>query len=158
MIFKKYLLTILSILALSVSNGLNAVESSDKLVGSPLQTQLLNSSSLGSSIWQMALGLVFVLLMIFGLSWLMRRMTGIQGSKAHIKILSAVNVGTKERAVLIEVGGEQLLLGVGSGQVSLLHKLSTPIKIQPANFSESLKKASVKLSKQSAAPEKDNNV
>ncbi|NQZ31498.1 MAG: flagellar biosynthetic protein FliO [Oceanospirillaceae bacterium] len=155
---KQSLRTAFLLLIASVSTQNFGVELSEKLTVGGLQSQLLDTSSLGSSIWQMALGLALVLLVIFGLSWLMRRVTGIQGSKAHIKIISAVNVGAKERAVLIEVGGEQLLLGVASGQVSLLHKLPVPINIQAAKFSDSLKKASVKLSRQSTAAKPENSV
>ena len=121
---------------------------------SELKNSLLNNSSIGSSVWQMALGLLLVLAVIFLLAWLMRRVTGIQGSKQHIKILSAVNVGTRERAVLVEVAGEQLLLGVASGQVNLLHKIASPVvDDSTANFSLSLQKAAEKLTRSSSAPE-----
>lgn len=124
---------------------------------SALQAELLSPSSIGTSIWQMGLGLILVLLVIFALAWLMKRVTGIQGVKSHIKVISAVNVGAKERAVLVEVAGEQLLLGVTSGQVNLLYKLDKPIIEPSVDFSNSLKKASLKLSQRSAMPEKENS-
>lgn len=124
-----------------------------------LKSNLLTSASLGNSIWQMALGLLMVLAVIFLLAWLMRRVTGIQGSRQHIKILSAINVGSRERAVLVEVGGEQLLLGVASGQVNLLHKLTHPIENndRAADFSSSLQKAAEKLKKESVKPRDNKN-
>jgi len=138
-------------------SGVCASETVEELSKSTLQTQLLSPTPLSNSVWQMALGLGFVLVVIFVLAWLMRRVSGVQNSKAHIKILSAVNVGTKERAVLVEVGNDQLLLGVANGQVSLLHKLETPVVDQPTNFSKSLKMASIKLSQQSDDNEKTNS-
>ncbi|EPJ51625.1 MAG: hypothetical protein OFPI_16900 [Osedax symbiont Rs2] len=115
----------------------------------------LPSSDMGASVMQMALGLVFVLGIIFLLAWLMRRVTGIQGSKQHIKILSAINVGTRERAVLVEVAGEQLLLGVASGHVSLLHKITNPIVLDnSSDFSSSLQAAAVKLKQQTMKTKK----
>ncbi len=96
-------------------------------VADSLKAELLTPKPIGSSVWQMALGLVAVLVVIFLLAWLMRRVTGLQNTRGHIKIISAINVGTRERAVLIEVAGEQLLLGVAAGRVNLLHKISTPI-------------------------------
>ncbi|MEH6442315.1 MAG: flagellar biosynthetic protein FliO [Oceanospirillaceae bacterium] len=114
--------------------------------------EALGAPSLGSSVWQMGLGLLFVLGLILLLAWLMRRVTGIQGSKQHIKIVSAINVGNRERAVLVEVGGEQLLLGVAAGQVSLLHKLQSPIAFdKQVDFSHSLQNAAAKLANRSAA-------
>ncbi|MFT5707032.1 MAG: flagellar protein FliO/FliZ [Oceanospirillaceae bacterium] len=110
-----------------------------------------SSPSLGSSVWQMGLGLLFVLGLILLLAWLMRRVTGIQGSKQHIKVLSAINVGNRERAVLVEVAGEQLLLGVAAGQVNLLHKIQSPIVLEKqVDFSNSLQKAAIKLANRSA--------
>jgi len=147
--------TICIFISLFLISEVGAAEAVENLSKSALQTQMLSPSPLSNSIWQMALGLGLVLAIIFILAWLMRRVSGVQNSKAHIKILSAVNVGTKERAVLIEVGKDQLLLGVASGQVSLLHKLETPVVDQPGNFSKSLKMASIKLSQQSDVSEKN---
>jgi len=108
-------------------------------------SNVIASPTLNSSLWQMALGLTLVLGLIFLLTWLMKKVTGIQGARGHIKLLSAINVGTKERAVLVEVGGEQLLLGVSSGSVSLLHKLEKPIVEPSADFATSLHKATKTL-------------
>ncbi|EPJ45997.1 MAG: hypothetical protein OFPII_23370 [Osedax symbiont Rs1] len=124
-------------------------------VADSLKVELLSPTPIGSSVWQMALGLVAVLVVIFLLAWLMRRVTGLQNARGHIKIISAINVGTRERAVLIEVAGEQLLLGVAAGRVNLLHKISTPIPtaktaaVSPdktkLDFSSSLQNAVEKL-------------
>jgi flagellar biosynthetic protein FliO len=138
------------LLLLWIFISFNAYGAEQVAKDSELKNSLLHNSSIGSSIWQMALGLLLVLAVIFLLAWLMRRVTGIQGSKQHIKILSAVNVGTRERAVLVEVAGEQLLLGVASGQVNLLHKITSPVTDDStANFSLSLQKAAEKISRNS---------
>lgn len=114
-------------------------------VNSALSNLGAASPSVSGSVWQMALGLVLVLAVIFLLTWLMRRVTGIQGTRQHIKILSAINVGTRERAVLVEVAGEQLLLGVAAGQVSLLHKIEAPVTVDSVDFSNSLQQATANL-------------
>ncbi len=145
----KYLL----LLWVFVSSNIHSAEQTTE-TKTQLSNSLLNNSSIGSSISQMALGLLLVLAVIFLLAWLMRRVTGIQGNKQHIKILSAVNVGSRERAVLVEVAGEQLLLGVASGQVNLLHKIESPVSDEGApNFSVSLQKAAEKITKNSAQAE-----
>ena len=138
------------VLLLLLSFNATAVEQSAAVASLELP-----STDMGTSVMQMALGLVFVLGVIFLLAWLMRRVTGIQGSKQHIKIVSAINVGTRERAVLVEVAGEQLLLGVASGQVRLLHKIANPIVLNnSSDFSSSLQAAAVKLKQQTMTTKK----
>ncbi|OUS39387.1 flagellar biosynthetic protein FliO ['Osedax' symbiont bacterium Rs2_46_30_T18] len=143
-------------LLLLLSFNATAAEQSKAQTNSTAIANLeLPSSDMGASVMQMALGLVFVLGVIFLLAWLMRRVTGIQGAKQHIKILSAINVGTRERAVLVEVAGEQLLLGVASGQVNLLHKITHPIVTSnSSDFSSSLQAAAVKLKQQTMTTKK----
>jgi flagellar protein FliO/FliZ len=129
---------------------LGNANASDVKVADEVKSELLGPTSMSNSISQMALGLLVVLAIIFLLAWLMRRVTGVQNTKGHIKILSAVNVGTRERAVLIEVGEEQLLLGVAAGQVNLLHKLSHPVaETSTVDFSTSLQNAVVNLKRKS---------
>jgi flagellar protein FliO/FliZ len=52
-----------------------------------------------------------------------RRMRGFGGGSgsAGLEMLGQLPVGPRERAVLIRVGGHQLLLGVAPGQVRTLH-------------------------------------
>ncbi len=40
-----------------------------------------------------------------------------------IEVLAQTSLGSKERAVIVRVGGERMLLGVASGQVTLLKTL-----------------------------------
>ena len=44
-----------------------------------------------------------------------------------IEIIADVSLGAKERAVLVQVGGKQLLLGVAPGRVNTLHVLDEPV-------------------------------
>jgi hypothetical protein len=48
-----------------------------------------------------------------------------------IEILADVAVGAKERAVLVQVGRQQLLLGVAPGRVNTLHVLTEPVTTTP---------------------------
>lgn len=82
------------------------------------------------SLTEVTLALAVVLAAIFGLAWLMRRVRGIAGSASALGVLAEVRLGPKERAVLVKVGGEQLLLGVAPGRVATLHVLSQPIAIE----------------------------
>lgn len=82
---------------------------------------------------QMILGLLFVIALIVGLAWMVRRMGHFQTSAAgSLKLLAGLSLGQRERVVLVQVGDTQLLLGVAPGRVAALHVLETPIETGPA--------------------------
>lgn len=89
------------------------------------------------------LALALVLGLILGLAWLLRRMPGnaFNGSPG-LRPIASMAVGAKERLIVVEVGGEQLLLGVTAAGISVLHKLPQPLpsNAAPINFSELLSK------------------
>ncbi|MFT3907094.1 MAG: flagellar biosynthetic protein FliO [Steroidobacteraceae bacterium] len=72
---------------------------------------------------RIVLSLSIVLLAIFAAAWLARRLRRLQASSgAGIELISQATLGTRERAVLLRVGGERLLVGVAAGSVTLLHR------------------------------------
>jgi flagellar protein FliO/FliZ len=82
---------------------------------------------------QVTLALCIVLGAIFLCAWLARRMRNItSGRSGAINIVAEVRLGAKERAVLLQVGGTQLLVGVAPGQISALHVLAEPLAAPPA--------------------------
>jgi flagellar protein FliO/FliZ len=44
-----------------------------------------------------------------------------------MKVVAALSVGPRERVVLVDVGGQQLLLGVAPGRVNMLHRFEQPV-------------------------------
>ena len=92
-------------------------------------------------------GLLRVLGLILGLAWLLKRMPGtglgIRPSE-QLRVVSMLSVGAKERVMVIEVGKEQLLIGVTAGGITALHTLPEPLVVAPApalpNFAELLAK------------------
>ncbi len=71
------------------------------------------------------LGLLLVLALIFGLAWLFRRYGNFATlNRSNIQVLGGVSLGPREKAILLEVEGERLLVGVASGHVSKLHVFS----------------------------------
>jgi flagellar protein FliO/FliZ len=74
---------------------------------------------------QAGLGLAVVVAMIFGCAWVARRF-GLQqsGSGRLLKVVSSAMVGQRERVVVVEIGGQWLVLGVASGQVRALHSMA----------------------------------
>ncbi|AOV18461.1 flagellar biosynthetic protein FliO [Acidihalobacter aeolianus] len=78
---------------------------------------------------QVFLGLAVVVVGIFALLWLLKRMNRFQGGvQGRLRVIAAVPLGTRERAVVLQVGEEQVLLGVAPGRVSRLHVLNRPLE------------------------------
>lgn len=86
------------------------------------------------------LALLLVLGLIVGLGWLLKRLPGSGFRQAEgLRVVASINLGAKERAAVVQVGGEQLLLGIGAGGVRTLHVLPQPLPEAPAPQLPSLK-------------------
>ncbi|MBS0378674.1 MAG: flagellar biosynthetic protein FliO [Proteobacteria bacterium] len=78
-----------------------------------------------SELAHVALALILVLALVLVLAAVVRRVRGLSPRPSQLmEVLADVPVGAKERAVLVRVGGTQLLLGVAPGRVSALHVLA----------------------------------
>ena len=87
------------------------------------------------------LGLLLVLGLIVALGWFMKRFGRLPtAGKGLINILGGVSLGPRERAVLIEVEGVKLVVGVAPGRVSALHVLNAEGSSQQVDeaFAEAL--------------------
>lgn len=73
---------------------------------------------------QAVLGMACVLALILGCAWLARRF-GLQrlGGGHVVKVVSSTSVGQRERVVVVEVGGQWLVLGVTPQHINALHTL-----------------------------------
>lgn len=100
---------------------------------------------MGAASLQMMAGLVVVLALILGLSWLARRfnLTGV-GASTSIKVSAALTVGGKEKILVIEVDNQRLLVGVTAQQITLLQTLGgapdVPVTSDFANRMQTLLK------------------
>jgi flagellar protein FliO/FliZ len=77
---------------------------------------------------QMLLGLGAVVALIYGCAWILKRMNGggfVNAGK--MRVLGGLSVGTRERLMLVEVAGTQILLGVAPGRVNALHVFDEPV-------------------------------
>jgi flagellar protein FliO/FliZ len=84
------------------------------------------------SLAQVTLSLLLVLAAVFAAAWVVRRLRGFgRFGGGALQVVAEVAVGAKERAVLIQVGKQQLLIGVAPGSVSTLHVLSEPVEHGP---------------------------
>jgi len=68
---------------------------------------------------QLTLGLVVVLALAVGLSWLLRRHVLPRGGA--IRVIGGLPLGSRERLLLIEVDETRLLIGVTTQQIQTLH-------------------------------------
>lgn len=75
-----------------------------------------------------AAALVLVLALIAGLAWLLKRLPGGGLNQANgLRVVASIPLGSRERAAVVQVGGEQLLVGIGTGGVRTLHVLPEPL-------------------------------
>lgn len=84
--------------------------------------------SVGGQLTQLVLGLLLVIGLIFLLAWLMRRVQRIgPGNGQVIELVGSRALGPRDRLVLVQVGEEQILLGITPGRITPLHVLKTPV-------------------------------
>ena len=79
-----------------------------------------------------------------------------------MKVLATLPLGTRERIVLIDAGGQQLLLGITPTQINTLHVFETPVisNAVEANTSEFSRKLMAILQRngnESSAPNDKKN-
>jgi len=77
------------------------------------------------SLLRVTVALLLVLGAVFAAAWFSRRMHGVGSARnAALEVIAQLPLGPRERAVLVRVGTQQVLLGVASGNVRALHVLS----------------------------------
>ncbi|HET9114002.1 MAG TPA: flagellar biosynthetic protein FliO [Burkholderiales bacterium] len=73
------------------------------------------------SLLQVALSLFAILALIMGAAWLTRRYLSISPrANTAIKMISGLNLGGRERVLLLEVGEQWIVVGVSPGHISTL--------------------------------------
>ena len=85
------------------------------------------------SLFGVVFALLLVLALIVGLGWLLKRLpgSGFRPSEG-LKLVTSLNVGARERLVVVEVNGQQLLLGVTANGITTLHVLPEPLPVAAA--------------------------
>jgi flagellar protein FliO/FliZ len=93
----------------------------------------LSAAGMGGQLVQLLLGLLLVIGLIFLLAWLMRRVQQIvpRGGQV-IKVVATQALGPRDRLVLVQVGVEQVLLGLTPGNITSLHVLKEPVHLPDA--------------------------
>ena len=100
-----------------------------------------------SEIINTALSLLLIIGAIMALAWLLSRLQGGRSNNGGlINVVASHALGAKERLLLVDVGGRQLIVGVTASQISTLHVLDEPLNVEATslertNFSDRLRKA-----------------
>lgn len=93
----------------------------------PLMAQVVDGQSAASTL----LVLLAIIALILGIAKVMKGMKlPSMSGKAGIKMISQLPLGQKERILLIEVNGEQLLVGATAQQINLIKKLDSPVQLE----------------------------
>ncbi|KRB93328.1 flagellar biosynthetic protein FliO [Noviherbaspirillum sp. Root189] len=101
-------------------------------------TTATTAASTGSAgnLLQVLVGLVIVLGLMAGAAWLLKRMGVAGAAGANVaRVVGGVNVGNRERVLVVEVADQWIVVGVAPGRVSAL---STMPKQENAPTSEPL--------------------
>lgn len=81
----------------------------------------MNASSMIMSLL-MVLGLIIVSALV------LKRFNLTQQNSSQIKVIASLSLGAKERVIVVQIGDQQMVLGVCPQQISLLKNLDTPIE------------------------------
>ena len=91
------------------------------------------SAGVGGQLMQLVMGLLLVLGLIFALAWLLRRVQNTGSRQGQvIELISSRALGARDRLVLVQVGDEQILLGLTPGRITPLHVLKEPVHVPDA--------------------------
>ncbi len=85
--------------------------------------------SASASLIQVTLALMLMVGLILGLAWLARRFgQPLFQQNKHLRLVASLSLGVKEKIILVEVEGKQLVLGVTPQQITSLHVIDNPLK------------------------------
>lgn len=100
-----------------------------------------------SYLLRLILGLAFIVVLIFVLARFASRFNFNRGvGNGALRIIAGLPTGARDRIVLLQVGEEQILLGLTPGRIEKLHALAVPVEtdqeaVVTGNFARKLKAA-----------------
>jgi flagellar protein FliO/FliZ len=85
------------------------------------------------SLLQTILALVLVLGLLLGLAWFMKRYgPRAMGASANVRLVGALNIGGRERIMVVEVGDQWIVVGASPGRVNALATMPRQEGVEPA--------------------------
>ncbi|MCP4875993.1 MAG: flagellar biosynthetic protein FliO [Gammaproteobacteria bacterium] len=83
-------------------------------------------------------GLLLVVIIIFGLAWLVKKFNlNQQSQNGLIRIIAGLSIGARDRIVLLQIGEEQILVGLTPGRIEKLHTMSEPLEVGEGEMASS---------------------
>lgn len=78
--------------------------------------------SSGSGVMGTLFALIFVLALMVGGAWLLKRFNpkGFGGGNSNVKLVGALSVGARERILVVEVGEQWIVVGASPGRMNAL--------------------------------------
>nr|WP_189684282.1 flagellar biosynthetic protein FliO [Pseudomonas sp. SWRI81] len=97
----------------------------------PVAAAPMVNSGVAGQLTQLVFGLLLVVGLIFFLAWLLRRVqqAGPAGKGQVIELIGSRALGPRDRLLLVQVGNEQILLGLSPGTITALHVLKEPVEV-----------------------------
>ena len=117
----------------------------------PAAPMAMAPTTSAGSLLQTILALLFVLALLIGLAWFMKRYgPKVMGGNNKMRVVSSLNLGGRERIVLVEVADQWIVVGASPGRINALATMPRQEGEPPslstaqngpaaANFSEWLK-------------------
>jgi flagellar protein FliO/FliZ len=80
------------------------------------------ATSTGAGLLSTSLALLFVLALMLGLAWFVKRFgpKGLGGGNSNVKLVGSLSVGTRERILVVEVGEQWIVVGASPGRMNAL--------------------------------------
>ncbi|MBF7072379.1 flagellar biosynthetic protein FliO [Glaciecola sp. MH2013] len=97
-----------------------------------------------TSILSIFLSLLLVIAIIFAFAFIARRFNVTQAGNGQMKVVASMSAGAKEKIMVIDVGGEQFLLGVTAHNINQLGKLDKPLESSKSILSDTASSAESK--------------
>lgn len=111
--------------------------------------ELVNTSpvDVSGSVVKVVLGLFLVVVAIFASAWFFRRFGSVSSVPSEsLRIVGGLNIGNREKIMLVQVGEKQILVGVTSTNINTLHVLDEAVPVSSSvavgdNFAAKLNQA-----------------
>ena len=99
-----------------------------------IPTPPAGASSTGGGLLSTTLALLFVLALMLGLAWFLKRFgpKGLGGGNSNVKLVGSLSVGARERILVVEVGEQWIVVGASPGRMNALATMARQDSGEPA--------------------------
>ncbi|RFP14818.1 MULTISPECIES: flagellar biosynthetic protein FliO [unclassified Duganella] len=93
-----------------------------------------SATSAGGGLLQTTFALIFVLALLIGLAWFLKRFgpKNFGGGNSNVKLVGALSVGARERILVVEVGEQWIVVGASPGRMNALATMPRQESSEPA--------------------------